>query len=115
MINSVTVTISDGTSDSDGDDEWGDGKEVVVLDRTAGAASFGAHPSVTGMDVVGDDPGEGQLGSLGGGNRALLVASLANLAISYNVVSGGVRHLVIFSMVPSVLGLPLVQVVYFIR
>lgn len=86
---SVAVKISDGATESDGEDGWGEGKEVVILDRTAGAVSFGAHPS-DASDMGNHDAGDGRLG---GDNWGLLVASLANLAISYNVVSGGAKRL----------------------
>lgn len=82
----VIMAINNRDPDSDGDDEWGEGKEVVVLDRTnsgpVSASIFGADSSVNG--VVEADTGGRQSGI---GNWSVFVASLANLAISYNVVS----------------------------
>lgn len=70
--------------DKDDDDEWGDEEEVVVWSNdlhatNGGGDSFRAHTVDIDMAV-----GEGR-GS-GGHPRGLLIASLANLAISYNVV-----------------------------
>lgn len=79
---SVTVEI---VQDGDDDDEWGEEEEVVVWsndlhhDPNAG----GVH----NVDIDIDLPrGQG-----GGHPRGLLVASLANLAISYNVVRAIIR------------------------
>lgn len=75
------------------DDEWGDEEEVVVwsndLNGTHGNNNNGAAATAdrggdgSSLDTHDED---GRRGS-GGHPRGLLIASLANLAISYNVVS----------------------------
>lgn len=86
MEPSVTVVEVSG----DDDEEWGEEDEVVVWSKgvhdTAAMANGGDtsgsfHHSST---AVGNPTGRR---GHGGHPRGLLVASLANLAISYNVVS----------------------------
>lgn len=83
----ASVTVVEVTGDDD--DEWGDEEEVVVwsndLNGTHGntnnnGSSLGTH------DVEVDEDGRRGRGE-DGHPRGLLIASLANLAISYNVVS----------------------------
>lgn len=65
----------------DDDDEWGDEEEVVVWSNDLnGTASRGERDS-SGMQTS-----SGNSCERGGHPRGLLIASLANLAISYNVV-----------------------------
>ena len=87
---SVTVVEVAG----DDDDEWGDEEEVVVwsndLNGTRGnsnnnAADRGGDGSSLDTNDLGVDE-DGRRGK-DGHPRGLLIASLANLAISYNVVS----------------------------
>lgn len=73
---SVTVEI---VRDGDDDDEWGDEEEVVVWSNDLHNDSNGGGAHSVDIDV---DVPRGE----GGHPRGLLVASLANLAISYNVV-----------------------------
>lgn len=73
-----SVTVVEVTGDED--EEWGDEDEVVVWSKnstdTQGSALDSDNVGVRGKQQGGHHP------------RGLLVASLANLAISYNVVRG---------------------------
>lgn len=91
----ASVTVVEVVGDDD--DEWGDEEEVVVwsndLNGTHGnnnnndaADRRGDLTSLSTHDVeVGEDGTRGR--GEDGHPRGLLIASLANLAISYNVVS----------------------------
>lgn len=88
-MSSVTVVEVNG----DDDDEWGDEEEVVVWSNDLN----GTHGNDNGAGLGGGDgdggsslnthDDEGGRGGEDGHPRGLLIASLANLAISYNVVS----------------------------
>lgn len=83
MKPSVTVVEVGG----DDDDEWGEEEEVVVWSNGVDTATGGYggvsnhHSSGSSVDTAG---GTGR--DQGGHPRGLMIASLANLAISYNVV-----------------------------
>lgn len=84
----ASVTVVEVTGDDD--DEWGDEEEVVVwsndLNGTHGNNNNNNGSSLGTHDVEAD--GDGRRGRGEDGHpRGLLIASLANLAISYNVVS----------------------------
>lgn len=75
---SVTVLGAQG----DDDDEWGDEEEVVVWTKNSKDITIlnGGNGDSSGVAEAG--PMRAQAGH----PRGLLIASLANLAISYNVV-----------------------------
>lgn len=87
MEPSVTVVEVSG----DDDEEWGEEDEVVVWSKgvqDSAAISNGDRGSGSVHHSRGSvDSPAGRRGQ-GGHPRGLLIASLANLAISYNVVSG---------------------------
>lgn len=92
-----SVTVVEVTGDDD--DEWGDEEEVVVwsndIHDTAAAAAAEAAATADLSDSLHQPHSNGSAGDGGGsggkrdqGGHPLLIASLANLAISYNVVRG---------------------------
>lgn len=74
-----SVTVVEVTRDED--EEWGDEDEVVVWSKNSTNTQGSALDGDNSVGVRGKQHG-------GGHHRGLLVASLANLAISYNVVRG---------------------------
>lgn len=78
METSITVVVS-----GDDDEEWGEEDEVVVWSK--GVHDTAANRRSGDSSSVDNPTGRREHG---GHPRGLLIASLANLAISYNVVSG---------------------------
>ncbi|CAM9493408.1 unnamed protein product [Scytosiphon promiscuus] len=90
---SVTVMGVQG----DDDDEWGEEEEVVVWTRNSADITI-----LNGEN--GDSSGVANAGLMreqGGHPRGLLIASLANLAISYNVVNVGLALKMMGTIYPS--------------
>lgn len=83
MKPSVTVVEVGG----DDDDEWGEEEEVVVWSKgvETATAAYGGD-SIHGSNGDIDNAAGTSTRDRGGHPRGLLIASLANLAISYNVV-----------------------------
>lgn len=88
MARVTSVTIVDE------DDEWDEGDEVVVWSNggesledgaRAGAGPFADDPTMMGRADDADSCSRGRRSDQGG----MLIASFANLAISYNVVRPG--------------------------
>ncbi|CAM9365980.1 unnamed protein product [Ectocarpus fasciculatus] len=87
-----SITVVEVTGDED--EEWGDEDEVVVWSKNS--------TNTQGSALDGDDNVHGVRGKQqGGGHRGLLVASLANLAISYNVVNVGLALKIMAKIYPS--------------
>ncbi|CAM9289765.1 unnamed protein product [Ectocarpus sp. 13 AM-2016] len=86
-----SITVVEVTGNED--DEWGDEDVVVVWSKnstnTQGSALDGDNVGVRGKQEGGHHP------------RGLLVASLANLAISYNVVNVGLALKIMAKIYPS--------------
>ncbi|CAM9151456.1 unnamed protein product [Ectocarpus sp. 8 AP-2014] len=86
-----SITVVEVTGDED--EEWGDEDEVVVWSKnstnTQGSALDGDNVGVRGKQQGRHHP------------RGLLVASLANLAISYNVVNVGLALKIMAKIYPS--------------